>query len=228
MPLHLLLNADVFAPEPLGRKHLLVGGRTILWIGDEVPALDHSLGVEETDLAGRRVIPGLIDGHAHLTGGGGEAGYAHPGSAGRAEPVHAPAESPRWSGCWAPTTVARTPGELVATANGLVRRGDLRLVPHRRLPPAAGDRHRQCARRHRAHRPDHRRRRNRAQRSSLQPADARRAAADRRRGPCRRTHDRQGRHRASASGRRTARSRPGAARRSTRASSRRGSSTRPT
>jgi beta-aspartyl-dipeptidase (metallo-type) len=28
------------------------------------------------DLEGRKVIPGLIDGHAHLTGGGGESGYA--------------------------------------------------------------------------------------------------------------------------------------------------------
>ena len=30
--------------------------------------------VEEHDLGGRRVIPGLIDCHVHLTGGGGEAG----------------------------------------------------------------------------------------------------------------------------------------------------------
>jgi beta-aspartyl-dipeptidase (metallo-type) len=31
--------------------------------------------VEIVDLEGRRLIPGLIDGHAHLTGGGGEAGF---------------------------------------------------------------------------------------------------------------------------------------------------------
>ncbi len=30
----------------------------------------------ETDLGGRRVVPGFIDGHAHVTGGGGESGFA--------------------------------------------------------------------------------------------------------------------------------------------------------
>jgi beta-aspartyl-dipeptidase (metallo-type) len=122
MPLHLLLNGDLFAPEPLGPKHLLVGGGTILWIGDDVPALDHTLGVEEVDLAGRRVIPGLIDGHAHLTGGGGEAGYHT-----RVPPV----ALSRFTaggvtsvvGVLGTDDVARTPGELVATAHGLEAEG---------------------------------------------------------------------------------------------------------
>ena len=73
--LHLLRNAELFDPAARGRQHLLVGGGRVLWIGPEAPALDASLGVHETDLEDRRVVPGLIDGHAHLTGGGGEAGY---------------------------------------------------------------------------------------------------------------------------------------------------------
>lgn len=72
--LQLLLNADIYAPEPLGRRHLLIGGGRILWLGKSIPALDHALDVTEHDLEGRRLIPGLIDCHAHLTGGGGEAG----------------------------------------------------------------------------------------------------------------------------------------------------------
>ena len=43
-------------------------------MGTDAPALSRDLGAREYDLAGRRVIPGLIDGHVHLTGGGGEAG----------------------------------------------------------------------------------------------------------------------------------------------------------
>ncbi|HEX5634891.1 MAG TPA: beta-aspartyl-peptidase [Gemmatimonadales bacterium] len=73
--LRLLSNAELHAPAHLGLRHLLVGGGSVLWIGTERPTLDASLGVEETDCGGRRVIPGLIDGHVHLTGGGGEAGY---------------------------------------------------------------------------------------------------------------------------------------------------------
>ncbi len=72
MTLSLLLNAELYDPVPRGRMHLLVGGERILWIGREVPAL--GVAVEEHDLGGRRVIPGLVDCHVHLTGGGGEAG----------------------------------------------------------------------------------------------------------------------------------------------------------
>jgi beta-aspartyl-dipeptidase (metallo-type) len=74
--MELLRNADLYDPKPRGRSHLLVAGETIVWIGTEIPALPPNLGVVERDLEGRRVIPGLIDGHVHLTGGGGEAGPA--------------------------------------------------------------------------------------------------------------------------------------------------------
>ena len=72
MSLTLLLNAELYDPQPRGRVHLLVGGERILWIGREVPKV--GVPVEEHDLGGRRVIPGLVDCHVHLTGGGGEAG----------------------------------------------------------------------------------------------------------------------------------------------------------
>src|SRR6266536_2141902 len=72
--IHLLRNAELYDPEPRGRAHLLVAGERVVWVGTEVPGLPASVGVTEHDLEGRRVIPGLIDGHVHLTGGGGEAG----------------------------------------------------------------------------------------------------------------------------------------------------------
>ncbi|MES2125178.1 MAG: beta-aspartyl-peptidase [Gemmatimonadota bacterium] len=72
--IELLLNADLHAPRPLGHQHLLIGGGKVLWVGSERPGLPANVPVSVTDLEGRRLIPGLIDGHVHLTGGGGEAG----------------------------------------------------------------------------------------------------------------------------------------------------------
>ncbi|MEO6926005.1 MAG: beta-aspartyl-peptidase [Rhodanobacter sp.] len=75
MTLMLLRNAQVYAPEPLGHQHLLLGGGHILWMGAELADLPASLSVETIDLEGHRLLPGLIDAHVHVTGGGGEAGF---------------------------------------------------------------------------------------------------------------------------------------------------------
>jgi beta-aspartyl-dipeptidase (metallo-type) len=72
--LTLVTNARVYAPTPLGIRHLLIAGGRIVWIGDIVPALPPELGAQTYDVRGQRLIPGLIDAHVHLTGGGGEAG----------------------------------------------------------------------------------------------------------------------------------------------------------
>ncbi|HUR27141.1 MAG TPA: amidohydrolase family protein, partial [Planctomycetota bacterium] len=74
--IELILNADVFAPEHLGARHFLIAGERIVWIGAERPQFAAALDVRVRDLRGRRVVPGFIDGHAHITGGGGESGYA--------------------------------------------------------------------------------------------------------------------------------------------------------
>ena len=75
-PLHLLLNADVFAPEHLGRRHVLVGGGQVRYIselGDEEKPVVKGPEIEEIDLAGKRLIPGLVDPPVHVTCGGVEA-----------------------------------------------------------------------------------------------------------------------------------------------------------
>ena len=77
MTLLLIRNANLYAPQPSGIRHLLIGGGRILWIGDE--ALDLPVPLRAVsriiDAGGRATIPGFIDGHVHVTGGGGEAGF---------------------------------------------------------------------------------------------------------------------------------------------------------
>jgi beta-aspartyl-dipeptidase (metallo-type) len=75
--LTLIRNANLYAPQPLGIRHLLIGGGRVLWIGEEALELPVPLRTVSriVDAAGRITIPGLIDGHVHVTGGGGEAGF---------------------------------------------------------------------------------------------------------------------------------------------------------
>jgi beta-aspartyl-dipeptidase (metallo-type) len=119
--MHLLLNADLYAPGPLGHRHVLIAGGRIAWIGEDVPALPDGMAAT-ADLAGARVVPGLIDCHAHLTGGGGEAGPE----------TRVPPLAPSGLALGGVTTVVgvlgtddtiRTPAELVTTARGLAALG---------------------------------------------------------------------------------------------------------
>jgi beta-aspartyl-dipeptidase (metallo-type) len=75
LPLTLLRNADVFGPEPRGRCDLLIGNGSILAIEPALPHIDETL-CEVIEVGGARLIPGLIDAHVHLTGGGGESGLS--------------------------------------------------------------------------------------------------------------------------------------------------------
>ncbi len=120
--LELLTDADLYAPEPLGHGHVLVAGGRIAWIGPDLPTLDPSLGVVRRDLRGRRLIPGLIDAHVHLTGGGGESGYGT-----RVPPV----PLSRFTrggittvvGVLGTDDLTRFPAELLATTRGLRDQG---------------------------------------------------------------------------------------------------------
>lgn len=72
----LIRNANVYAPEPLGLKNLLVGGGKILAITNDDLEIPKSLISSNIDLEGQSLTPGFVDAHAHITGGGGEAGFA--------------------------------------------------------------------------------------------------------------------------------------------------------
>jgi beta-aspartyl-dipeptidase (metallo-type) len=73
----LVENADVFAPEPLGRRSILIASGRIESIGIDGAALARAgIEIETIDATGCIAMPGLIDPHAHLIGGSGEKGFA--------------------------------------------------------------------------------------------------------------------------------------------------------
>ncbi len=77
MPIALTVldNADVYAPEHLGLRHVVIGGGRILQLATERPNFEN-VDVTRIDVGGRRLIPGLVDCHVHAIGGGGESGPA--------------------------------------------------------------------------------------------------------------------------------------------------------
>lgn len=118
----LLRHATVYAPESRGQMDLLIGGEQILWMGALTDALPSVLGITEIDLEGRVVIPGLVDGHAHLTGGGGEAG---PNTRVPAPPLsqYTNAGVTTAIGVLGTDDITRSTAALVVTARGLVAEG---------------------------------------------------------------------------------------------------------
>jgi beta-aspartyl-dipeptidase (metallo-type) len=67
----LVRGGRVFAPAPLGTPEILVSGERVLAIGDDLEARAKALGrVEVLDAAGMSIVPGFIDQHLHLLGGG--------------------------------------------------------------------------------------------------------------------------------------------------------------
>jgi beta-aspartyl-dipeptidase (metallo-type) len=73
----LVENAEVFAPEPLGRRSILIASGRIEAVGADGAALAHAgVEVDTIDGTGCIAMPGLVDPHAHLIGGSGEKGFA--------------------------------------------------------------------------------------------------------------------------------------------------------
>ena len=72
----LLKNANIYTPSPIGKKDILIEGEKILRIADHIDGYENLPDVEIYDLNGKTVVPGYIDMHVHITGGGGEQGPA--------------------------------------------------------------------------------------------------------------------------------------------------------
>lgn len=73
--LTLIQGAELYSPDPMGRQDILLCGDKIAKIE---PHIDAQNPLIETCIDGKNLlaVPGFIDCHEHITGGGGEGGYA--------------------------------------------------------------------------------------------------------------------------------------------------------
>ncbi|MDR1510675.1 MAG: beta-aspartyl-peptidase [Synergistaceae bacterium] len=72
----IIKGGDIVAPEKIGARDILICGGLIAAIGEGLDIGSLAGECEVIDADGLTVIPGCIDGHVHIIGGGGEAGYA--------------------------------------------------------------------------------------------------------------------------------------------------------
>jgi beta-aspartyl-dipeptidase (metallo-type) len=70
----LLKCLDIYAPAPVGTADILVAGGRILRVEPEIRVPRDFC--DTFDASGLIAVPGFIDGHVHMIGGGGEGGYA--------------------------------------------------------------------------------------------------------------------------------------------------------
>ena len=70
----LIKNSHLYGPEDMGIRDVLIGGGKILRIAENLPE-EEAYGITVIDGTGKVLMPGLIDAHVHILGGGGEGGY---------------------------------------------------------------------------------------------------------------------------------------------------------
>ncbi|MEG0306454.1 MAG: beta-aspartyl-peptidase [Clostridium sp.] len=71
----LIKGGKVYSPEYLGVKDILIVGDKIVKISENIDISNSLLDIEVIDAEGKIVVPGFIDQHVHIIGGGGEAGF---------------------------------------------------------------------------------------------------------------------------------------------------------
>lgn len=72
--LKLIVNAEVYAPEKLGRNDVLLAGEKIIHIAPDLKRFQDDAEVIDAD--GKILTAGFIDQHIHVIGAGGKGGYA--------------------------------------------------------------------------------------------------------------------------------------------------------
>ncbi|MBT9779102.1 beta-aspartyl-peptidase [Clostridium sp. MCC353] len=68
----LIKQADVYGPESMGIQDVLLCAGKIEAIGENISPI---CGCQVIDASGMKLIPGIIDRHVHVTGGGGEGSF---------------------------------------------------------------------------------------------------------------------------------------------------------
>ncbi|MCP4896113.1 MAG: beta-aspartyl-peptidase [bacterium] len=120
--LTIIRGGTVLAPELLGVKDVLVAGERIAAISDPGTIGITGVDVGEIDAEGAWVLPGLVDSHVHLLGGGGEGGPATRVPEIRVEEIVAQGVT-TVIGCLGTDGVTRHMSSLLAKARGLDAEG---------------------------------------------------------------------------------------------------------
>lgn len=68
-------NVQVYSPENLGKKDVLIVGDKFEGIYNKVEIPDDFININQIDGDKKIIFPGFIDSHVHIIGGGGEGGY---------------------------------------------------------------------------------------------------------------------------------------------------------
>lgn len=71
----LIKNGTVYGPDYLGEKDILICDNKVVKIEKEIETSHCVMDVEVIDVRGKIVVPGFIDQHVHIIGGGGEGGF---------------------------------------------------------------------------------------------------------------------------------------------------------
>lgn len=117
----LLKNAKLYCPEYTDDSDLLIVGISVAAIGKNLRLPDFVEG-EVIDLQGKTVVPGFIDAHVHICGGGGEAGPASRTPELQLSQLTL-AGTTTVVGCLGTDSVSRSMAELIVKANGLNEEG---------------------------------------------------------------------------------------------------------
>jgi beta-aspartyl-dipeptidase (metallo-type) len=73
--LTLIQNGEVYAPAYLGKKDILLVGDKIGFIEDKIALPGQFVDIKVVDATGKYIVPGFIDSHVHIMGGGGEGSF---------------------------------------------------------------------------------------------------------------------------------------------------------
>lgn len=68
-------NVRVLAPEDLGIKDIVLVGEKIEGVYDKLSIPKQFIEIDIIDGTGKIAVPGFIDSHVHIIGGGGEGGF---------------------------------------------------------------------------------------------------------------------------------------------------------
>lgn len=71
----IIKNAEVYAPEYIGKKYVVIAGPLIEGVYDSLDIPEAFPGLEVIDGEGKLMFPGFIDSHVHIIGAGGEGGF---------------------------------------------------------------------------------------------------------------------------------------------------------